>query len=61
MGQNRISQATMKRVLNDGKVIYNANGVKKIRLSNVTVVVNSKTGNVITVYLAGGSGGGGGV
>jgi hypothetical protein len=42
-------------------VIYAANGVKKIRLGNVTAVVNSKTGNVITIYYAGGGGGGGGV
>jgi hypothetical protein len=61
MSQYRISEATLKRVLNDGKVIYAANGVKKIRLGNVTAVVNSKTGNVITVYYAGGGGGGGGV
>lgn len=61
MSQYRVSEATMKRVLNDGKVIYSANGVKKIRLGNVTAVVNSNTGNVITVYYAGGGGGGGGV
>ncbi|MFD0791957.1 DUF4258 domain-containing protein [Microbacterium insulae] len=61
MSQYRVSEATMKRVLNDGKVIYSANGVKKIRLGNVTAVVNSKTGNVITVYYAGGGGCGGGV
>lgn len=61
MAQYRISDALIKNVLNEGKVIYRANGITKVRSGGVTVVVNSKTGNVITVTRAGGGGGGGGL
>jgi hypothetical protein len=59
MAQYRISDAVVKNVLNEGRVIYRANGITKVRLGRVTVVVNSKTGNVITVTRAGGGAGGG--
>jgi hypothetical protein len=61
MAQYRISDALIKNVLSEGKVIYRANGITKVRSGGVTVVVNSKTGNVITVTRAGGGGGGGGL
>lgn len=59
MAQYRISDAVIKNVLNEGRVIYRANGITKVRSGGVTVVVNSKTGNVITVTRASGGGGGG--
>jgi len=55
-----VTQTTIKHVLNEGRVIYRANGVVKVQSGRYIVVTNSKTGNVITVEIAGGGGGGGG-
>ena len=55
-----ISQATVKKVLNEGKVIQRQNGTATTQLGNTRVVVNVKNGNIITVYKAGGGGFSGG-
>lgn len=59
LAQYRISDAVIKNVLNEGRVTYRANGITKVRSGGVTVVVNSKTGNVITVTRTSGGRGGG--
>lgn len=57
MVQRGVSQATVQRVLNEGKVIYRANGVIKVTRGGVTVTANAKTGTVITVTVSSGGGG----
>ena len=60
MGQRGISSARLQQALNDGKVIRSGGGTKTVMHGDVRVVVNSKTGKIITVTRAGGGGGGGG-
>ena len=53
-----VSDATLKRVLNDGKVVARGGGVTRIRWGAYEARVNSKTGNVITVIRFSSGGGG---
>lgn len=50
----------MKKVLNDGKVINRNAGTATVQLGNTRVIVNTKTGKIITVTKAGGGGYAGG-
>ena len=60
MAERNISTATIQRILNEGQVISRHQGVTSVRSGNITVRVNSNTGNVITVIKASGGGGVGG-
>lgn len=57
MAQRGMTQAQLKHVVNEGKVISRSGGVTKIRSGQWEVRVNSKTGNVITVIKHSGGGG----
>lgn len=58
MAARNVSNALLKQILNEGRVIAQKNGVTTIRMGQVTVHVSTSTGNVITVIRAGGGGGG---
>jgi hypothetical protein len=53
-----VSDATLRRVLTDGKVVSRSGGVTRIRSGGYEARVNSSTGNVITVIRIGKGGGG---
>jgi hypothetical protein len=53
-----VSEATLRRVLNHGRVVSRSNGVTRIRWGAYEARVSSRTGNVITVVRVGGGGGG---
>jgi hypothetical protein len=53
-----VSETTLKRVLNDGKVVGRSGGVTRIRWGAYEARVNSTTGNVITVVRFSSGGGG---
>lgn len=57
MGERRISAATVQQILNYGKVISRHNGITSVRSGQITVRVNTRTGNVITVIWSSGGGG----
>jgi hypothetical protein len=60
MVERGLSQATLKHIVNEGKVHARHGGVTYIRAVGWEVRVNSKTGNVITVVKVGGGGYSGG-
>jgi hypothetical protein len=60
MAARKISEATVKKMLNDGKVINRNAGTATVQLGNTRVIVNTKTGKIITVTKAGGGGYAGG-
>ena len=53
-----VSEGTLKRVLNDGRVVGRSGGVTRLRWGAYEARVNSTTGNVITVVRIGSGGGG---
>lgn len=54
MAARKISGATVKKVLNDGKMINRNAGTATVQLGNTPVIINTKTGKIITVTKAGG-------
>lgn len=57
----RLTPATIKNIVNNGRVVNASNGVTRIRRGNIDVLINTSTGNIITIIkrTGGGSGGGG--
>ncbi len=57
MSARGVSAATVQQILNFGQVISRHNGITSIRSGQITVRVNTNTGNVITVIRSSGGGG----